>query len=139
MRSRSQLTPSIELAAERWQQGRSVDPLVAAILRRGDSVHTRRAYAGDLRAFSAWLAAEGLYWVEVTGDDLDKYREMLATSAARSTVNRRFYVFRALYLEATRRSLIDRNPAEHLRGLRGRDERDGGALSRVEARDVLAS
>ena len=71
-------------------------PLVEAIIRRGDSPHTRRAYAGDLETYAAWLASEGIVWDAVTPDDLDRYREWLAGQYARTTANRRLVVVRAL-------------------------------------------
>jgi integrase/recombinase XerD len=111
--------------------------LVEAIIRRGDSPHTRRAYAGDLATYAAWLASEGLVWNAVTADDLDRYREWLAGQFARTTANRRLVVVRALYGEAKRRHLVADDPADRLRGVRGRDERDGGALTRQQAHDVL--
>ena len=119
-------TPSIGPAA-----------LVEAIIRRGDSPHTKRAYVGDLDTFNGWLAGEGLLWDAVTGDDLDRYREWLASRWARATVNRRLTTVRNLYAEAHRRHLVADDPAGRLRGLRGRDDRDGGALSRSEARSLL--
>jgi site-specific recombinase XerD len=115
----------------------NAQPLVEAIIRRGDSLHTRRAYASDLEGYAAWLASEGLAWDAVTPDDLDCYREWLAGQYARTTANRRLVVVRALYREATRRRLIANDPADRLRGVRGRDERDGGALTRQQARDML--
>jgi integrase/recombinase XerD len=112
-------------------------PLVEAIIRRGDSPHTRRAYAGDLDAYAGWLAAEGIAWHAVTADDLDRYREWLAGQYARTTANRRLVVVRALYGEAKRRHLVTDDPADRLRGVRGRDDRDGGALTGQQAREVL--
>ena len=112
-------------------------PLVAAIVHRGDSAQTRRAYATDLATYAAWLAVVGLAWDAVTSDDLDRYREHLARTFARSTANRRLVVVRALYSEATRRHLLADDPASRLRGVRGRDERDGGALTRQQARELL--
>lgn len=111
-------------------------PVVEALIRRGDSEHTRRAYAGDLRTYAGWLASEGLDWLLVKPDDLERYREWLATAFARTTANRRLSVVRGLYAEAERRGAVA-SPAGRLRGLRGRDEHDGGALSREEARRVL--
>jgi integrase/recombinase XerC len=68
---------------------------------------------------------------------LDLYREWLMERYARANVNRRLVVLRSLYAEARRRGLIRDDPAERLRGLRGRDDRDGGVLSDAEARAVL--
>ncbi len=116
----------------------TVQPLLDAIIRRGDSVHTRRAYAGDLATYARWLALEGLAWDVVTADDLDRYREWLGASYARTTVNRRLTVVRTLYGEAVRRRLIADNPGDRLRGVRGRDDREGGALTRSEAKELLS-
>jgi site-specific recombinase XerD len=115
----------------------TVGPILDAIIRRGDSVHTRRAYTGDLATYAGWLAGEGLAWDAVTADDLDRYREWLATSYARTTANRRLTVVRTLYGEAARRRLLADNPGDRLRGVRGRDEREGGALTRGEAQAAL--
>jgi integrase/recombinase XerD len=114
-----------------------LDALAAAIIRRGDSPETRRAYGTDLLTFRGWLEEAHHRWDEVTVDDLDGYREWLAARYARSTVNRRLSVVRALYGEAARRHYIVDDPAARLRGLRGRDEREGGALTRRQAHDVL--
>ena len=113
------------------------DPLIAALIRRGDSPETRRAYATDLATFCRWLDAECRAWIAITSDDLDRYREWLARQFARTTVNRRLVVVRSLYAEAKRRRVIADDPADRLRSLRGRDDRDGGALTRQQARDVL--
>jgi integrase/recombinase XerD len=114
-----------------------LDALAAVIIRRGDSPETRRAYTGDLATFLRWLEETGDRWDAINADDLDGYREWLAGSYARATVNRRLSVVRALYGEATRRHVIPDDSAARLRGLRGRDERDGGALTRSQARTVL--
>jgi integrase/recombinase XerD len=118
-------------------EGDRVEALAAVIIRRGDSPETRRAYAGDLATFLRWLDETGHHWNATSADDLDAYREWLARLYARATVNRRLSVVRALYGEATRRHVIPEDPAARLRSLRGRDERDGGALTRSQARAVL--
>jgi integrase/recombinase XerD len=114
-----------------------VQPLVEAIIRRGDSPHTRRAYGLDLATYAAWLASDGLIWYAVTPDDLDRYGEWLAGMYARTTANRRLVVVRALYGEAKRRHLVTDDPSDRLRNVRGRDDRDGGALTRQQAHEVL--
>ena len=111
--------------------------ILDAVISRGDSPHTRRAYATDLTTFSGWLSSEGLSWDDVTSGDLDRYREWLSCRYARTTSNRRLVVVRALYGEAHRRHLISEDPASCLRGVRGRDDRDGGAMTRGQARDVI--
>lgn len=113
------------------------EEVVKAVLRRGDSPHTRRAYAGDLRVFRSWLEGQGLEWRAATRADLHEYREYLRGTYARATVNRRLQVVRALYAEAVEEGLLSRDPARRLEGVKGRDDRDGGALTRTEARTLL--
>lgn len=108
-----------------------------AVIRRGDSPHTRRAYTADLERFFGWLAGHGIEWTTASADDLDAYRDDLRARLARATANRRLVVVRLLYREARRRRVVDQDPADGLRSLRGRDERDGGALTAEEARAVL--
>src|SRR5688572_7499063 len=130
--------PMLESSVRRLDPGLDgADIVVQALVRRGDSPHTRRAYAVDLVTFGRWLDQSGIVWRDADPDELDRYREWLAGQYARSTVNRRLTVVRALYAEAHRRRLIAEDPATRLRALRGRDERDGGALTRVEAQEVL--
>ena len=116
---------------------RDAGQILEAIIRRGDSPHTKRAYALDLRCYAEWLEAEDLAWDLVTSDDLDRYREWLDARYARTTTNRRLSVVRSLYAEAHRRHRIHDDPAARLRGVRGRDERNGGVLTRQEAREVM--
>lgn len=124
--------------------GRVSDPwgkgLAAAILGHADSEHSVRAYELDLRTFRGWLQEVGLAWDAATLADLEAYRGWLQGKRwARATVNRRLGTVRGLYAEACARDLIARDPALRLRGLRGRDDRDGGALTLGEARALLDS
>lgn len=116
----------------------ALQPILDVIIRRGDSVHTRRAYGGDLATYARWLAQKGLVWDAVSADDLHRYRDWLAASYARTTANRRLTVVRALYLEALRGHLTPYNAADQLRSIRGRDDREGGALTRGEAMELLS-
>lgn len=113
--------------------------LLDAILRRGDSPHTRRAYAQDLAAYRDYLASAGIAWDAVTPADLDAYRDTLRERYATATVNRRTGTVRALYALAHEEGLLLRDPARRLRTVKGRDDRDGGALTRTEARTLLES
>lgn len=115
-----------------------LDQLVRAVIRRGDSHETKRAYRYDAARFMDWLAETTLTPATVTPDDLDAYREWLvAVGEARSTINRRLGFVRSLYAEADRRRLLPYNPAAWLRNLRGRDP-DGAtpALSLAQAREM---
>jgi hypothetical protein len=91
--------------------------LVEAVIGRGHSHETRRAYIGDLNTFGSWLDSRGLRWRRVTPAALEAYRGWLARRHARSTVNRRLVVVRRLYGEAVRGRLLHFDPAEGLRNL----------------------
>jgi len=113
--------------------------LIESVIRRGDSVNTRRAYRGDLETYAAWLDEAGFAWDAVSIDDLDEYRDWLSSRYARSTTNRRLSIVRSLYAEALRRGAVEVSPALMLRGIRGRDESEGGALTLEQSRGLLAS
>ena len=113
--------------------------LVAAVLRRGDSPHTRRAYAGDLASFARWLASQDLRFAEASEDALCRYRDHLVATYATSTANRRLTVVRALYDEAERCGAVPTSPAARLRSVRGRDDHDGGVLTHDEAQALVTS
>src|SRR5687768_8397534 len=93
--------PTLEESVPRLDRGLvGADIVVQAIVRRGDSPHTRRAYAVDLVTFGRWLDQSRIAWRNADPDDLDRYREWLADRYARATVNRRLTVVRGLYAEA---------------------------------------
>jgi integrase/recombinase XerD len=142
--SRSELTsPRLRLVQASTNDASCMPPDAAAcgnaVIRRGDSPHSRRAYEGDLECFFGWLDGAALGWTSATTDDLDRYRDWLRDRYARSTANRRLVVVRLFFREAHRRGAIERDPADGLRGIRGRDQRDGGALTLEEARRLLES
>ena len=121
-----------------------LDRLVAAVIRRGGSEATRRAYRLDLAQFFAWLVARGLTPATAGPDELDGYKVwLLEPQAGRqperytvSTVRRKLTPVRGLYAEADRRRLLPFNPAGWLRNPRGEDQAVGAALSLAQAREL---
>ncbi|MDP9868627.1 MULTISPECIES: tyrosine-type recombinase/integrase [Streptosporangium] len=99
---------------------------VAAWLKAGKAVTTRRARLADVAAFVRWLAVEtpGVQLLAVTEDHLTHYRDTIATGTARAglarpgvplapaTVARRLSSLSSLYGYATRRRLLAANPAD---------------------------
>ncbi|MEV4753301.1 tyrosine-type recombinase/integrase [Streptosporangium sp. NPDC049248] len=99
---------------------------VAAWLRAGKAVTTRRARLADLAAFCRWLEAElpGLDLLAVTEDHLTHYRDGIGTGTARAglsrpgvalapaTVARRLSNLSSLYGYAVRRRVLAANPAD---------------------------
>jgi integrase/recombinase XerC len=86
-------------------------------LQRGRSVHTRRAYLGDLRTLSAFLA-ERAPGAGLQALSLPLLRSWLATAAAsgaaRTTLARRTSAVKAFTAWAVRRGLIAEDPAARL-------------------------
>jgi integrase/recombinase XerD len=121
-----------------------MDRLVAAVIRRGGSEATRRAYGLDLTHFFTWLSSQGLTPSTVSPDDLDAYKTWLVepqegrkpVSYAVSSVRRKLTPVRDLYDEIQRRRLMPFNPAAWLRNPRGEDLSVGAALSLGQAREL---
>lgn len=129
--------------APAWSDA-DLDRLVAAVIRRGGSEATKRAYKLDLAHFFAWLRERGLTPAIAGPDDLDGYRVwLLEPQAGRqpetyavSSVRRKLTPVRGLYAEADRRRLLPFNPAAWLRNPRGEDQSVGAALSLAQAREL---
>jgi len=99
---------------------------VAAWLRAGKAVTTRRARLADTAAFLRWLEAElpGVGLLQVSEDHLTHYRDTIGTGTARAglgrpgvalapaTVARRLSSLSSLYTYATRRRVMSLNPAD---------------------------
>ena len=83
---------------------------------RGRSVHTQRAYVGDLRSLMAFAEGHGIQ--DFSGLRLSDLRSWLAhqseTGAARATIARRAASARAFLRWATRTGLIDADPSLRL-------------------------
>ena len=137
------LAPSAHLPQVAWSHT-DLDRLVAAVIRRGGSEATSRAYKLDLAQFLAWLATEGLTPATASPDDLDRYKGWLLqpqpgrtpSSYSVSSVRRKLAPVRGLYAEADRRRLLPMNPAAWLRNPRGEDQAVGAALSLSQAREL---
>ena len=121
-----------------------LDRLVAAVIRRGGSEATRRAYRLDLAQFFAWLREQGLAPASAGPDELDRYKLWLlepetgrqSETYTVSSVRRKLTPVRGLYAEAERRRLLPVNPAAWLRNPRGEDQAVGAALSLAQAREL---
>ncbi|TDD37505.1 hypothetical protein E1286_37180 [Nonomuraea terrae] len=99
---------------------------VAAWLKAGKTVSTRRARLADVAAFCRWLDTElpGVGLLAVSEDHLNHYRDQLGTGQARAgvarpgkalsaaTVARRLSSLSSLYAYAIRRRMLATNPAE---------------------------
>ncbi|MEV4180711.1 tyrosine-type recombinase/integrase [Streptosporangium canum] len=99
---------------------------VAAWLKAGKAVTTRRARLADVAAFVRWLEAElpGVGLMAVTEDHLTHYRDGIGTGSARAglgrpgvalapaTVARRLSSLSSLYGYALRRRVLTVNPAD---------------------------
>ncbi|MFI0451806.1 tyrosine-type recombinase/integrase [Actinomadura sp. 6N118] len=120
----------VDLVDELPRRGHDASwPTVAAWLRTGKSVNTRRARLADTAAFLRWLerAAPGTGLWQVTEDHLVAYADELATGTgaaadlirggrplAAASVARRLSSLSSLYKYAVRRNGLPRNPAEHV-------------------------
>jgi integrase/recombinase XerC len=84
---------------------------------RRASLHTQRAYVGDLQALEAYLRESKLA-LDANALDLSLLRAYLATflpASKPATVARKVSALRAFYRFLTRRGLCERNPAALLR------------------------
>jgi site-specific recombinase XerD len=125
-----------------------LDTLVAALIRRGDSPHTKRNYRTDLARFFGWLDAEGLDKFALgtlQPDDLDRYRAWLIepvegkeSRLSVASANRSLVVVRGLFDEAQRRGLLAVNPSAWLRSVRGGGDTGQPALTLAQVRELLS-
>ncbi len=99
---------------------------------------SRKIYTVDAKHFAQWLAGQDLSLLALDRDDLVAYRAHLAETYAQSTAARMWAVARRLLDEAVQRGLLQKNPAEGIRGFKaGDDESPHRALKREEARALL--
>lgn len=76
------------------------------------SPNTRTAYQRDLAAFAAWCDAERSPLLEVSTDDVTRYRDhQLRTGASPATVNRRLSGIASFFRHATAAGVLGANPA----------------------------
>ena len=99
---------------------------------------SRKTYTVDVKHFAQWMADQNLSLSSLDRDDLVAYRTHLAETYAKSTASRMWSVARRLLDEAVQRSLLAKNPAEGIRGIKaGDDESPHRALKREEAKKLL--
>lgn len=136
--------PAVPAQLQPQPLGRAqLEEIAAAIVRRGDSPHTRRNYATDLARFHRWLSADHLSPHAATPDDLDRYRAWLIEPDVDgeprysvTSANRALVVVRLFYAEAARRGLIWINPASWLRSVKGSVE-GHPALTLAQIRELF--
>lgn len=79
------------------------------------SPQTARAYALDLKQFVEWFGDSDLS--RVCREDIFRYRAaLIAKGYAGATVNRKLSAVRQLFTEAVNHGMIDRSPAEGVKG-----------------------
>ncbi len=123
--------------------GPQLEQIAAAIIRRGDSAHTRRNYGTDLARFQFWLGEQEIAPGAATPDDLDRYRAWLIEPAddgaprySVSSANRALVIVRLFYAEAQRRGWLWINPASWLRSVKG-TAKSHPALTLAQVRELL--
>lgn len=118
-------------ATTRWLE------LVDSLLHNLRSAHSRRAYAGSLRQFFAWVQTAP---PAVTTRQIIAYRDLLqADGKQAATVNRHLAAIRALYAAAVVEGLMTRNPAVSVKTLETAREGVTPALTQDEVQTLLHS
>jgi len=104
------------------------------------SKNTSRAYAGDIRAFLAFIGGEDR--LQHVGKDLVvAYRNHLLEDGYKpATINRKLSSIRQLFSEAQERRIIEANPAAKVKGIKQDNNYSPTAgISKDEARKILDS
>ncbi len=87
--------------------------LDADLMRRGAAERTRRAYAGDLRRFAVWAAAQGVLPSGVTPRLLRRYAATLSEAgAAPATIARALASLRSCFRALREHGELEANPAD---------------------------
>lgn len=94
-------------------------------------------YKRDIRALQKWITLENLSFIDLTYDDMVRYRAYLDEKYAKSTASRMLTVARRLLDEACFRGLIASNPAERVRGFHLDNESPRTALSEDQCIKML--
>ncbi len=107
------------------------------VAERARSVHTIRAYRGDITHLVEYAAGCGLSFEQI---DLALLRSWLASMAAagltRATISRRAAAARAFYAWAVKAAVISQNPAVRLVAPR-RNQSLPGVLSQIQAAQLM--
>lgn len=102
--------------------GATADEIAAAWL-LGYSESTRRAYAGDLRSWAAWLAQTDVAPLDARRIHVDAYvRELEASGASPATIARRLSALAGFYGYALDEGALQRSPVARVRRPKVADE-----------------
>lgn len=113
---------------------------VAAWLLGYRSEHTRRAYARDLAAFTAWCAEHDLVVLEVRRAHIDAYaRTLESTGAAPTTVARRLSALGSFFAYLVAEDVLHRSPVTHVRRPQTATDSQTTGLDRAEVRALIAA
>ncbi|MEA2390258.1 MAG: integrase/recombinase XerC [Solirubrobacteraceae bacterium] len=106
-------TPTAEQPSDAWTGALRL--VEADLRRRGAADRTRRAYASDLRDFTAWAAGAAPDPARVTPRVLRRYLALLSEREhAPATVARKLAAVRALFRVLMEHGLVEQNPADLL-------------------------
>ena len=107
------------------------------------SLHTRRAYEGDLKQFVGWIRA-----ANVDGNNFDallQYRDYLVgephkggAGLTRSSANRKFATIRSFLVWLQSRAKISENPSLWVKNFRAKTESPTQAFTDIEVADILS-
>jgi len=131
-RTPTPLTPSLPPEAFRWFA--MVEGYLGSLTTDG----TRKAYAGDLAAFSRWCAEDRLDPFGLTRQDAERFRGFLTSSGyAPSTVARRLAGVRGLYAYWRDSGNIPASPFDRVKPPKVADVSPREGLTRDEAAAML--
>lgn len=88
----------------------ALERYLASLAARDASPHTRRAYAGAIGTYLAWLDERAIDWRRPTKADLRAYLGELSEGRARATVAQRLAALRAFHRWASRNDLVAADP-----------------------------
>lgn len=103
------------------------------------SKRSRRIYENDAKMFASWLQAQGLTARELTRSHVIDYRSYLDATYARATAARMLSVARRILDEQVIAKILPANPAKEVKGFTLDNESPHIALSKQEAKDLLAA
>ena len=104
------------------------------------SPHSRRAYGRDLAEFISRMAEQGIHPLEVTGDEIRIYKEVLRRGGLKkSTIARKLSVLRGAFEQFAKRGFINWETMGDIQAVSGDslEKSTTPALSEKEAKDLL--